>query len=112
LLVAALLTRGFLISFLDNVYHYETTVGDIFYAKNLRLAPLLSKLLLHFNLHGVHHVNPAVPWIHLPKAFHAGTRQFQGGYFAASARQLRGPIALQDLPHATASATLRAKAAS
>lgn len=112
LLVLALLARGFLISFLDNVYHYETTVGDIFYAKNLWLAPPLAKLLLHFNLHGVHHVNPAVPWIHLPKAFHAGPRQFQGGYFAASARQLRGPIALQDLPHATASAPLRARAVS
>lgn len=112
LLAAALLARGFLISFLDNVYHYETTVGDIFYAKNLRLAPPLAKLLLHFNLHGIHHVNPAVPWIHLPKAFAAGAKQFQGGYFAASARQLCGPIALQDLSHATALEPLRAKSAS
>lgn len=97
LLLAALLARGFLISFLDNVYHYETAVGDIFYARNLRLAAPLSTLLLHFNLHGVHHANPAIPWIHLPKAFAAGKSRYQGGYFAASVRQLLGPIALQEL---------------
>ena len=107
LLLAALLARGFLISFLDNVYHYETTVGDIFYAKNLHLARPLSKLLLNFNLHGIHHVNPAIPWVHLPKAFEAGASQFQGDYFAAAARQLCGPIALQDLPHVAASVPLR-----
>ena len=106
LLVGALLARGFLISFLDNIYHYETPVGDIFYARNLRLAAPLSKLLLNFNLHGIHHVNPAIPWIHLPKAFQADASQYHGGYLSASARQLRGPIALQDLPHAAASAPL------
>lgn len=112
LLLAALLGRGFLISFLDNLYHYETPVGDIFYARNLRLFAPLSKLLLNFNLHGIHHVNPAIPWIHLPKAFAAGKSQYQGGYFTASLRQLLGPIALQDLPHAAATEPLRAKPAS
>jgi len=97
-LAGALLARGFLISFLDNIYHYETPVGDIFYAKNLRLARPLSKLLLNFNLHGIHHLNPALPWISLPQAFEARAAKFAGGYFAAALRQLRGPIALQDLP--------------
>ena len=64
LLFLALLARGFLISFLDNVYHYETPVSDVFYAKNLRLAAPLAKLLLNFNFHGIHHVNPAIPWLH------------------------------------------------
>ena len=63
LLFLALLARGFLISFLDNVYHYETPVSDVFYAKNLRLAAPLAKLLLNFNFHGIHHVNPAIPWL-------------------------------------------------
>ena len=98
LILALLLARGFLISFLDNVYHYETPVGDIFYAKNLSLTAPLAKLLLNFNLHGIHHVNPAIPWINLPKAFDAQGGKFQGGYFAAARRQLHGPIALQDLP--------------
>jgi fatty acid desaturase len=107
LLALALLGRGFLISFLDNIYHYQTPVSDIFYAKNLRLPALLAKLLLHFNLHGIHHVNPAIPWIHLPRAFEIQAGNFHGGYFAAALGQLRGPIALQDLPHAASAARIR-----
>jgi fatty acid desaturase len=107
LLMAALLARGFLISFLDNVYHYETPVSDVFYAKNLRLARPAAKLLLNFNLHGIHHVNPAIPWIHLPKAFDAEAGRFQGDYFTASLHQLRGPIALQNLPHVAPAAKIR-----
>jgi fatty acid desaturase len=97
-LLGILLARGFLISFLDNVYHYGTPVGDIFYAKNLRLTGPLSKLLLNFNLHGIHHINPAISWINLPQAFQVQNGKFQGGYFGAAWRQLGGPIALQDLP--------------
>jgi fatty acid desaturase len=100
LLGLALLGRGFLISFLDNIYHYETPVSDVFFAKNLRLPGPLAKLLLNFNLHGIHHINPAIPWIHLARAFAIQAGQFQGGYFAAALRQLHGPVAIQDLPHA------------
>ena len=107
LLLMALTGRGFLISFLDNIYHYETTVGDVFYAKNLALARPMDKLLLNFNLHGIHHVNPAIPWIHLPRAFEVQSGQFYGGYFAAALRQLRGPIALQDLPHGALEAKIK-----
>ncbi|HVR15598.1 MAG TPA: fatty acid desaturase [Candidatus Limnocylindrales bacterium] len=107
LLFLALLARGFLISFLDNVYHYETPVSDVFYAKNLRLAAPLAKLLLNFNFHGIHHVNPTIPWLHLPRAFEAQAGHYYGGYFAAALRQLRGPIALQDLPHGAAAARIR-----
>ncbi|MGH7852189.1 MAG: fatty acid desaturase, partial [Candidatus Binatia bacterium] len=98
LLAAVLLARAFLISFLDNVYHYATPVDDVFYARNLRLPGVLTKLLLNFNLHGVHHVNPAIPWIDLPEAFDVEGGKYQGEYFAAAVSQLRGPIALQDLP--------------
>jgi fatty acid desaturase len=100
LLGLALLGRGFLISFLDNIYHYETPVSGVFFAKNLRLPRPLAKLLLNFNLHGIHHINPAIPWIHLPSAFAIQAGQFQGGYFTAALRQLHGPRAIQDLPHA------------
>jgi fatty acid desaturase len=100
LFAAILAARGILISFLDNVYHYDTPVSGIFYAKNLSLSRPLAGLLLHFNLHGVHHLNPAIPWIHLPKAFKVQAGEFGGDYFAAAWAQLRGPIALQDLPAA------------
>jgi fatty acid desaturase len=107
LLLCALAARGFLISFLDNVYHYETPVSDVFYARNLWLNRPLARLLLHFNLHGVHHLNPAIPWIDLPKAFRAQAGRFEGGYFSAALRQLRGPIALQDLPGGGATEKIR-----
>jgi len=98
MLLAALTARGLLISFLDNVYHYETAVSDVFFAKNLKLAKPLSALLLNFNLHGIHHINPAISWIDLPRAFEAQGGKFHGGYFTTALSQLRGPIALQDLP--------------
>ena len=98
LLLVALAARGFFISFLDNIYHSETPVRDVFYAKNLALPRPWERLLLHFNLHGVHHVNPAIPWIDLRKTFNAQQGQFQGKYFIAARAQLRGPIALQELP--------------
>jgi len=98
LLLGALAARGLLISFLDNVYHYETPVSDVFFAKNLRLPRPLAGLLLNFNLHGIHHINPAIPWIDLPKAFEAQAGKYHGNYFTTALRQLRGPIALQDLP--------------
>ena len=107
LLLALLLARGFLISFLDNVYHYETPVSDVFYAKNLRLPVALAKLLLNFNLHGMHHINPAISWINLPSAFALQGGKFQGGYFSAALRQLHGPIALQDLPQGEPALRLR-----
>ncbi|MGH7793526.1 MAG: fatty acid desaturase family protein [Candidatus Binatia bacterium] len=107
LLAALLLARGFLISFLDNIFHYATPVGNIFYAKNLRLPQPLAKLWLNFNLHGIHHVNPAISWIDLPAAFDAEAAKYEGGYFEAARRQLRGPGALQDLPQDAPALRLR-----
>jgi fatty acid desaturase len=100
LLLAVLAARAFFISYLDNVYHYRTPVNDIFYASNLWLPKLTAKVLLYFNFHGIHHENPAIPWIYLPAVFQQQSRAFQGNYFAAAGRQLYGPVALQDLPWA------------
>jgi len=100
LLLLALAARGFLISFLDNVYHYRTPVNDFFYASNLWLPNILAKPLLHFNLHGIHHRNPAIPWKRLPLAFQEQAQIYQESYFTAAMRQLAGPAALQDLPWA------------
>jgi len=89
--------RAFLISFLDNIYHYRTPVNDIFYAKNLSLPRWMSKGLLYFNFHGIHHQNPSVPWISLPVLFHVRAQTMHGSYFHAALSQLGGPVALQDL---------------
>lgn len=107
LLVALLLARGFLISFLDNVYHYATPVDEVFFARNLRLPAGGAALLLNFNLHGVHHVNPAIPWSDLPEAFELEGGRYQGEYFAAALGQLRGPIAVQDLPRGSPALRVR-----
>lgn len=98
LLLIVLLVRAFLISFLDNVYHYRTPVNGIFYAHNLWLPPFFSKLLLHFNLHGIHHRNPTLPWITLSQVFKKEAKQFDGNYFAAAVCQLVGPVPLSELP--------------
>jgi fatty acid desaturase len=100
LLVAVLAARAFFISFLDNVYHYRTPVGEIFYAKNLRLPVPAAGVLLNFNLHGIHHQHPTAPWTSLPALFRADGARYQGSYFSAAARQLLGPVAIQDLPPA------------
>lgn len=97
-LAAALAARAFLVSFLDNVYHYATPVNDLFYARNLYLPAVLSGALLNFNLHGIHHRNPAIPWIHLRGAFRGGAGKYEGNYFSAAAAQLGGPIPLSELP--------------
>jgi len=99
LLVGIMAARGFLISFLDNVYHYRTPVNDIFYAKNLWLPSWLSKLLLNFNLHGIHHLHPGIPWRGLRSLFCDRGQLYQDNYFAAAIDQLHGPLALEDLPN-------------
>ena len=100
LLVAVIAARGWFISFLDNVYHYRTPVNEIFYARNLWLPAPLDRLLLHFNLHGVHHKNPALSWYELPEVFKKQAGIYQGNYLAAALGQLSGPVALQELPSA------------
>ncbi len=84
--------RAFCISFLDYIYHYETPVHDWLHAYNLRLPPALAGFLLNFNLHGVHHRHPQVPWHALPDAFARDNDQYHGDYFATALRQLRGPV--------------------
>ena len=100
---AALAARAFLISFLDNVYHYETPIGDTFYARNLALPAAFSAGLLHFNLHGVHHRNPSIPWAGLPEAFEREEYRFHGDYFtAALAQQAPAPALNETIARITA----------
>jgi len=62
------------VSLLDSVYHHGAAPGDNLQGYHLRLPPLAQALLLNFNLHGVHHRHPRLPWVALPAAFAA-----QGG---------------------------------
>ncbi len=92
MLLAALLARAFLISVVDNAFHYGTPLEDIRYARNLALPAWASALLLHFNLHGAHHQRPGLAWWQLA-AHHAQSQAgFQGNWTAALLAQFRGPI--------------------
>lgn len=83
--------RGFMVSFLDNIYHYGTP-KDIDYSYNLKLPAPLSAMLLHFNYHRVHHIYPNVPWNQLPQVFEEKGLKFDKEYGKALFNQLRGPV--------------------
>jgi len=54
----------------------------------------MSRLMLHFNYHYIHHLYPKVPWNQLPDVFNRENRQFDAPYFRAALRQLKGPLPL------------------
>jgi fatty acid desaturase len=93
MLAAALLARGFLLSFFDNAYHYGTPPGAILSGMNLRLPRWTQAAILNFNLHGVHHHAPSLPWRALPRSFERTGAAYHDGYFRAALRQLKGPVA-------------------
>jgi fatty acid desaturase len=106
LLLGMIMARTFLISFMDNVYHYGTRLHATISGHNLWLPRFLSAFVLNFNLHRVHHRNPYVPWIKLPQAFGQQSEKFDRNFFAAAVEQLYGPIPVGDL---TASAAMTKK---
>lgn len=90
-LAAFIVGRAVVISFLDNIYHYETPSDNSRAGKELVLSPRWSKLLLHSNYHETHHLNPTVPWHALPATHRAQGRAFDGPWLAHAAMQLRPP---------------------
>jgi fatty acid desaturase len=97
LLMILLLIRTFLISFMDNVYHYRTPLHLTVSGHNLALPPMFSKLLLNFNLHRVHHRSPTVPWTKLPEVFAQHAEKFDRDFVSAAFHQFYGPIPLHEL---------------
>lgn len=92
MLLAALAGRALLVSVADNAYHYGTALDEPLEAMNLRLPRMLESFVLAFNLHGVHHKHPGLAWHDLRAAFVAGGGRFDLSWWAAVARQFRGPI--------------------
>lgn len=97
LFAAILLCRAFFISFLDNVYHYGTPLNQTNSGYNLRLPPMVSRLILNFNLHGVHHIHPYLPWTRLPESLSRQGSRFDDDYLAAALRQLGGPVPMNKI---------------
>lgn len=98
MLALALWGRGLLISLMDNVFHYGTALGNAREGRDLALPAWASALILHFNLHGVHHRKAGIPWHALPAQHRQQGAAFQGNFWKAMAAQFRGPIPESALP--------------
>lgn len=88
--------RTFLISFMDNVYHYDTPINVTVSGQNLWLPSTFSRLLLHFNLHRIHHTHPNVPWSRLPELFTRDRETYDRSLWAAAVNQFAGPISQEE----------------
>ena len=95
---ALLILRTFLVSFHDNVYHYGTPLGVTASGHNLFMPRSISRLVLNFNLHRIHHRHPNVPWIQLPEYFHQLSEVYDQHFLSAALNQLWGPIAGSNTP--------------
>src|SRR5205823_14202378 len=94
LLVGLLVARTFLISLMDNVYHYGTPLNVTISGHNLLLPRIFDRLTLHFNLHRVHHTHPQIPWKSLPEVFAWQSDKFDRGLWTAVLQQFYGPVPL------------------
>jgi fatty acid desaturase len=88
--------RTFMISFMDNVYHYRTPLRATVSGYNLFLPRVLSSLILHFNFHRIHHAHPSVPWKSLPMVFARQEERFDRRLWAAAWQQFSGPVPMSD----------------
>lgn len=100
----ALVLRGFLISMLDNVYHYGTALDNPLDALNLTASTTTRLFLLNATYHGVHHRFPRIPWYELPACCsqnrERGIQWQTRPLWKQWLRQLEGPIPESSLPRA------------
>lgn len=88
--------RAFIISLMDNAYHYGTPADNSVPAKELEAPPYLRLFLLNFNHHLTHHKNPTLPWIRLAHAHAHDGRPYSQTLKTAILEQFRGPIRPQN----------------
>ena len=90
-LLGFLLARALVISFLDNIYHYDTPADNSKAGKELKLPEFASLAILRSNFHETHHLNPDVPWHALPKVHAEQGHCFDGDWMLHARLQLNGP---------------------
>jgi fatty acid desaturase len=88
-LVMFLGIRALVLSFMDNIYHFDTPRDNSKAGKELAVSPALSMLLLHGNYHETHHLNPTVHWVDLPAVNREQQRGFDGGLLQHGLYQLQ-----------------------
>ena len=87
---AVLFGFGFSWSAMQYVHHFGTVRDVQKGARNLRTFGWLDRLWLNHNWHLNHHLNPTVPWIHLPRLY-TGEEFARGNLFWAYLKMWRGP---------------------
>lgn len=98
MLALALFGRGLIQSLIDNAPHYNTPINRPDYALNLALPRWAGLAMLNFNCHRVHHVEPALSWVHLSNRATAQKQVFERSWLSAVLIQLRGPVRFDLLP--------------
>lgn len=93
ILIAFLVSRAVVISFMDNIYHYGTEKEAA--GKDLQLPKWAEAMLLNSNYHNTHHKNPSVPWKKLPEQHAAANIPFEGSLLKHGVYQFKGPILKQ-----------------
>lgn len=93
----AIFARAFLLSVTDNLPHYGTPVNQVRYAYNLSMPNFLSKFILNFNFHRIHHEYPNVPWSGLIPLKNQLSEGCEGNYFKQGIRQFKGLIDIKRL---------------
>ena len=91
-LLALIFLRAFIISVMDNAYHYATPADNTMPAKELWVPNWLSKWMLHFNHHKTHHLYPHYSWIELEQQQVAGSVGYDDSLLLAMIKQFKGPI--------------------
>lgn len=81
--------HGFIWSSQNYVNHAFSPRDIINGAHNLTMPKWLNIIYLHFNVHLIHHQNPQIPWIHLPKYIKSGEKRFP--FFTNYLRLWGGP---------------------
>ena len=86
-------------SLLVYIFHYATTIGDDvrYNVRRLERHWFFSWLLMNFNEHATHHIQPTIPWYELPEnrkdlpAAFAAKNQTTGSFLWAILQQVKGP---------------------
>ncbi len=87
--LAVMFGFGFTWSAMQYAHHYGTERDVARGARNLKTFRPLDLALLNHNWHQRHHMNPTVPWIHLPQLQEAD--EPRGSLVMAYLREWRGP---------------------
>lgn len=88
--------RGLNISLIDNAFHYGTSIHSGHFSKNLKLNSFMSKWILNFNYHYIHHLHANIPWIYLDQ-YDKENSEKNYNFLKSVIEQFKGPIPLQKL---------------